>query len=367
MEKIPFIDLQTQYQAYRAEIDLAIHKVLESSQYIMGPEVTELEKNLEKFTGVKHAISCSSGNDALLLALMAIDVKQGDEVIVPAFTFFSTAEVVAFLGAKPVFVDIEEENYNIDFSKIEEKITKNTKAIIPVSLYGQPPDFDEINAIAKKYNIYVIEDAAQSFGSEYKGKKSCNLSDIACTSFFPSKPLGCYGDGGAIFTNNDEIAKKLKSLRVHGQSKRYHHKYIGINGRLDTIQAAVLNVKLKFFDVEIRKRIELGKQYKSSLKGSSLFLPKVKNNRTHIFGQFTVRSEKRKEITEKLNAEGIPTAIHYPIPLHKQEAFEYLKITEKFPVAEKVAKEVFSLPFSPFLNQKDFEKIITILSERLKE
>ncbi len=243
--KINFIDLQAQYQAYKQEIDAQIQDVLNTSSYIMGSKVAELEENLLKFVGCKHSIACSSGTDALLLALMALDIKAGDEVITSPFTFIATAEMIAFVGATPVFVDIDEKTYNIDSTKIEEKITSRTKAIMPVSIFGQTSDMDAVNKIAKKYNLKVIEDAAQSFGANYNGKKSCNLSDIATTSFFPAKPLGCYGDGGAIFTNDDELAKKMRIILNHGQSAKYFHSHIGINGRIDTIQAGVLNVKLK--------------------------------------------------------------------------------------------------------------------------
>ena len=360
--KIPFIDLQAQYQAYKPEIDEAIQNVLNSSQYIMGPEVKKLEEGLAAYTGSKHAIACSSGTDALLIALMAMDIQPGDEVITTPFTFIATTEVVSLLGAIPVFVDVEPDTLNIDASKIEEKITAKTKAIIPVSLYGQVADMDEINAIGAKHNLIVIEDGAQSFGATYKGKKSCNLSDFGCTSFFPSKPLGCYGDGGALFTNNDTLAEKSRMILAHGSRVRYQHEVVGINGRLDAIQAAVLNVKLKYFAEEVEKREEIGASYLELLKDKGLSLPVVKKDRTSVFAQFTMRSEQREEVIEKLNSNGVPTAIHYPKPLHLQQCYENLgyKIGD-FPNAEKAAKEVFSLPMSPFLtfDQQQFivEKI----------
>ena len=361
--KIPFIDLQAQYQAYKAEIDEAIQNVLNSSHYIMGPQVKKLEDGLASYTGAKHAIACSSGTDALLIALMAIDIKPGDEVITTPFTFIATAEVVSLLGAIPVFVDVSSDTLNIDVSKIEEKITAKTKAIIPVSLYGQVADMDEINAIAAKYNLIVIEDGSQSFGATYKGKKSCNLSDFGCTSFFPSKPLGCYGDGGALFTNDDTMAEKSKMILAHGSRVRYHHEVVGINGRLDAIQAAILNVKLKYFAEEVRKREEIGASYLKLLKDKGLLLPVIKNNRTSVFAQFTVRSEQREEVIKKLNSNGVPTAIHYPKPLHLQQCFKSLGYKNgDFPIAEKASKEVFSLPMSPFLTFKQQQFIVEEIS-----
>lgn len=352
--KIPFIDLQAQYQAYKPEIDKAIQNVLNSSQYIMGPEVKKLEEGLSAYTGSKHAIACSSGTDALLIALMAMDIQPGDEVITTPFTFIATTEVVSILGAVPVFVDVEPDTLNINADKIEEKITAKTKAIIPVSLYGQVADMDEINAIAVKHNLIVIEDGAQSFGAKYKDKKSCNLSDFGCTSFFPSKPLGCYGDGGALFTNDDDFAEKSRMILAHGSKVRYQHELVGINGRIDAIQAAILNVKLKYFAEEVQKREEIGVLYLELLKDKKVSLPVVKKDRTSVFAQFTVKSEQREEFTAALNANGIPTAIHYPKPLHLQKCYQSLGYKEgDFPIAEKASKEVFSLPMSPFLKQED--------------
>ncbi|WP_024953766.1 DegT/DnrJ/EryC1/StrS family aminotransferase [Sulfurospirillum arcachonense] len=358
--KIPFIDLKTQYETYKEEINKEVLGVLESTQFIFGPQVTKLENDLAKFTGAKHAIGCSSGTDALILALMSLDIKPGDEVITTPFTFIATAEVIALLGAIPVFVDICDKNYNIDHTKIEEKITKNTKAIMPVSLYGQTPDMDKINEIAKKHNLPVIEDACQSFGAEYKGKKSCNLSTIGCTSFFPSKPLGCYGDGGAIFCNDDALAEKLRSLLNHGQGKRYEHKYIGINGRIDAIQAAVLNVKLKHFEDEITTRIKIGNKYSELLKDNKdVKAPFVFEDRTSVYAQYSVLCNDRETMSKKLNDVGIPTAVHYPIPLHLQEAFEHLGYKKgDFPISEKVGLGIMSLPMSPFLTEEQQNLII---------
>ena len=360
--KIPFIDLHRQYLKYKKEIDEQIAEVLDSSMYIGGEKVALLEEKLAEFTGSKQAIVCSSGTDALLLSLMALDIKRGDEVITTPFTFIATAEVIALLGATPVFVDIDEKTYNIDPKKIEEKITKNTKVILPVSLYGQPADMDEINQIAKKYDIKVIEDGCQSFGATYKDKKSCNLSDIGCTSFFPSKPLGCYGDGGAVFTNDEELALKIKMLLNHGQNERYKHKYIGINGRLDAVQAAVLLVKLKYFPDEVKQREDIGERYTGLLKDSDIITPYVKDDRSSVYAQYSIRVKNRDKVISHLNKQGIPTAVHYPMPLHLQECFGYLGYKEgDFKVAEKVSKEIMSLPMSPFLDKKDQDSIVKAL------
>lgn len=358
--KINFIDLQAQYQAYKSEIDEEIQKVLDSSQYIGGPQLNELSETLAKYTGAKHCIPCSSGTDALLIALMAYGIGAGDEVITTPFTFIATAEVIAFLGAKSVFVDIDETTYNIDPKLIEAKITKNTKAIMPVSLYGQPADMDEINTIAKKHNIPVIEDACQSFGAEYKGKKSCNLSEIGCTSFFPSKPLGCYGDGGAIFTNDDALYEKMKSIASHGQTQRYIHKYVGINGRLDTIQAAVLNVKMRYFEEEVKKREKIGQRYTELLKGS-VITPVVKEDRTSPYAQYSVRVKNREAVMKRLNEAGVPTAVHYPMPLYRQEAIVCDQKASEFPVTERVSDEIMSLPMSPFLTEAEQDFVVKTL------
>jgi UDP-2-acetamido-2-deoxy-ribo-hexuluronate aminotransferase len=288
---------------------------------------------------------------------MAIDIQPGDEIITTPFTFIATAETIALLKAKPVFVDIDETTYNIDPKLIEAKITPRTKAIMPVALYGQCADMDAINAIAEKHNLVVIEDACQSFGAEYKGKKSCNLSHIGCTSFFPSKPLGCYGDGGAIFCSDDALAEKIKSLLNHGQGKRYEHKYIGINGRLDALQAAILNVKMNHFDAEVAKRIEVGERYSALLNDADVITPTVMSDRNSMYAQYSVRVKNRERMMQKLNDKGVPTAVHYPIPLHLQEALSYLGYKKgDFPLSELVGTEIMSLPMSPFLTteQQDF-------------
>lgn len=363
---IPFINLKAQYVGMKDEIQKEINDVLESAGYIGGPKLTALEKNLAEYTGVKHAIGCSSGTDALILSLMAIDIKPGDEVITSPFTFYASAETIAFLGATPVFVDINEDDYNINPDLIEEKITEKTKAIIPVSLYGQTADLDKINAIAKKHNLVVIEDGAQSFGAEYRGKKSCSMTTLATTSFFPAKPLGGYGDGGAIFTNDDALAEKLRSLLNHGQGERYVHKYIGINGRLDAIQAAVLNVKLKYFPEEIEKRQEIAEIYTERLK-EHVITPTIKDERLSVYAQYSIRVKNRAEVQKTLGENDVPTAIHYPIPLYKQDAFKYLNIdASAYPVSEIVAAEIMSLPMSPWLTVEEQNKVINEVVKAVK-
>lgn len=362
--KIQFHDLQTQYAEYREEIDSAIQQVLNSTQFIMGQEVFDFENSLACYLDCKNVIGCASGTDALLLALMAIDIKSNDEVITTPFTFIAIAEVISLLGAKPIFADIQHDTYNIDPVKIEEKITPKTRAIVPVSLYGQPADMDEINAIASEYGnryghkIYVIEDAAQSLGAEYKKKKSANLSDMGCMSFFPTKPLGCYGDGGAIAVKDDLLAEKIKSLRVHGQTKRYYHKYVGFNCRLDTLQAAILQVKLKYFNKELKKRDGIAKYYCQLLADHDVQLPAIKPDRTSAYAQFSIRSSERNKIIDSLKNKNIPIAVHYPRSLHLQECFSYLGYQAgDFPVAEAVANEIMSLPMSAFITRLQQEHI----------
>lgn len=348
--QIDFANLQLQYQMYKEEIDEAIHGVLDKSNYIMGSEVHEFEENLQIFTGAKHAISCSSGTDALLLAMMALDIQPDDEVITTPFTFIATAETIAFLKAKPVFVDIDEKTYNIDSSKIEAAITSKTKAIMPVSLYGQPADMDAIQAIADKHNLKVIIDGAQSFGSTFNGKTDSNLGDISTTSFFPAKPLGCFGDGGAVFTNDEALATKMKSLRVHGQSKRYHHSHIGMGGRMDTLQCAVVGVKLKHYAKDLVLRQEVASKYTQALATKDLLLPFVDESATSAWAQYSVRVENRDEVQAKLKEQGIPTAVHYPMPLHLQECFSYLGQGKgSFPICEQVSNEILSLPMNPYV------------------
>jgi len=356
--QIDFANLQQQYQLYKTEIDEAMQSVLDKSNYIMGEEVTQLEEGLQNFTGTKHAITCASGTDALLLAMMALDIQPDDEIITTPFTFIATAETIAFLKAKPVFVDIDEKTYNIDPSKIEEKITSKTKAIMPVSLYGQPADMDAIQAIADKHNLKVIVDGAQSFGATYRGKTDSNLGDISTTSFFPAKPLGCFGDGGAVFTNDDALAVKMRSLRVHGQSKRYHHKYIGLGGRMDTLQCAIVNVKLKYYAKDLRLRQNVADNYTKALADKNLILPFLDGKSTSAWAQYSVRVENRDDVQSKLKEQGIPTAVHYPMPLHLQEAFEYLGYKNgDFPISELVSGEILSLPMNPYVKEEEIDYI----------
>ena len=299
---IQFFDLAAQQELLKREIDKRIQKVLSHGKYILGPEVTELEERLADYTGAKYCITCANGTDALQIALMALDIGPNDEVITPSFSYIATAEATALMGAKPVYVDVDDKTCNVQSSAIEEKITTKTKAIIPVSLYGQPADFTEINKVAEKYSLPVIEDAAQSFGADYKRKKSCNLSTIGCTSFFPTKPLGCYGDGGALFTSDDRLATKIRQIARHGQEKRYHHVRIGINSRLDTIQAAILLSKLSILDKEILRRNQLAERYTAELKSSADFeTPLIDADRNSAWAQYTIICKNREKIKNKLD------------------------------------------------------------------
>jgi len=345
---IPFIDLKAQYAALKPRIQDRINRVLEHGQYIMGPEVRELEERLEDYTGARHCITVASGTEALLISLMALGLKPGDEVITTPFTFVATAEVIVLLGGVPVFVDIEPDTCNIDATKIEAAITDRTRAIMPVSLYGQPADMDDINAIAARHgNIAVIEDAAQSFGAEYRGRKSCNLSEIACTSFFPSKPLGCYGDGGAIFTSDDGIAQACREIRVHGQSQRYVHTRIGVGGRMDTLQCAIVLAKLERFEWEIARRLEIGERYNRLMDAAGVARVTQRPDRTSVFAQYTVFVDDRKATQSEFSARGIPTAVHYPVPLNQQPAYLDLCSAGATPISAQAAQSVMSLPMSP--------------------
>lgn len=360
-----FIDLQAQYRAYQSEIDARIQAVLNSSQYIMGPQVKELEEQLRAFTGAGHAIACSSGTDALLLALMARDIQPGDEIITTPFTFFATAEVIAFLKAVPVFVDIDPDTYMIDLKAIKARITSRTRGIMPVSLYGQCPDMDSINALAKEHHLFVLEDAAQSLGAKYKGRYSGALSELSATSFFPSKPLGCYGDGGMVFCSDQAEADRIRELLNHGQSARYVHSSIGINGRLDSIQAAVLLAKLPHFERECDTRFALGQNYNDLLAGSAAVTPPTGTHTTrHVYAQYSIRVNNRNEVIDALTKAGIPTAVHYPIPVHLQQVFQSLGYkAEDFPVAEKTAGQILSLPMHPFLTPEAQEQIAAVIRE----
>ncbi len=362
-----FIDLKTQSDRIEDRLLARFKAVLNHGAYIMGPEITEVESVLAKFVGVKHALTMASGTDALLIALMALDIGAGDEVITTPFSFFATAEVIALLGAKPVFVDIDKDTYNINASRIEAAITSKTKAIMPVSIYGQAADFDEINAIAKKYNLPVIEDGAQSFGATYKSGKSCGLTTIGCTSFFPSKPLGCYGDGGACFTNDDELATRMQEIRVHGQSKRYVHTRLGVNGRFDTLQAAFLLEKMAIFPEEIELRQDVADRYRQLLP-TYVKKPVVKPHNTSVFAQYTIEVDNRALVQKKLQERGIPTAVHYPVGLHQQPIFEKLYPgMQTFSITEQVANRVMSLPMHPYLTLADQQKITQALHEILSQ
>lgn len=361
-----FIDLKTQYRALKDEIDGRIQAVLEHGRYIMGPEVAELEQKLAAYTGAKHCVTCASGTEALLISLMALGIKAGDEVITTPFTFVATAEVIAQLGAIPVFVDIQADTCNINPHLIEAAITPKTKAIIPVSLYGQVADMDEINAIAARHgNIPVIEDAAQSFGATYKTRKSCNLSTIGCTSFFPSKPLGCYGDGGAIFTNDDAMAKAMREIRVHGQERRYYHTRVGVGGRMDTLQCAIVLAKLDRFDWEVERRIAAGDRYMELFTGTSRVAPLiVRPDRTSVWGQFTVQVDDRESVLEKLKAAGIPTAVHYPVPLHRQPAYQAsCRVAGSLANSDAAASRVVSLPMHPYIDGETQEAVVRAVAE----
>ena len=357
-----FIDLKTQSNRIEHLLIARLKAVLDHGAYIMGPEITELEKKLSAFVGVEHALTVASGTDALLIALMALGVGAGDEVITTPFSFCATAEVVALLGAKPVFVDIKPDTYNIDVSLIEAAITPKTKAIMPVSLYGQCADFDEINALARKYQLPVIEDGAQSFGATYKGRQSCGLTTIGCTSFFPSKPLGCYGDGGACFTNDADLASRMNEIRLHGQSKRYYHTSLGINGRFDTLQAAFLLEKLAIFPEEIQLRQEVAANY-SRLLPAALKAPMIETHNTSVFAQYTLEVDNREKVQAALQEVGIPTATHYPLGLHEQPIFKELyPSVQSFPHTERAAKRVMSVPMHPYLTLSDQEKIAEALA-----
>ena len=359
---IDFVDLKTQQIRLSDQLNAGIQNVLQHGQFILGPEVLELEAALATYTGAKHCISCANGTDALQIALMALDVQPGDEIITPGFTYIATAETAMVLGAKPVFVDIDPVTWNMNPDLLEAAITPRTKAIIPVSLYGLCADYDTINAIAEKHGIPVIEDAAQSFGASYKGKKSGNLTTISCTSFFPSKPLGAYGDGGAIFTNDDDLAKALTQTARHGQERRYHHVRVGVNSRLDTIQAAILLAKFSIFDDELLHRQKNAELYLKYLEGSeSIKTPTIPSGYTSAWAQFTVQVPERPRVQEALKQKGIPTAVHYPLPLNKQPVLSHVHMD--LPVGDAAAKSVLSLPIHPYLDEETIKGIAHTLLE----
>jgi len=364
---LEFIDLKTQYQRYKEDIDKRIHAVLEHGKYIMGPEVLELEETLAEYVGVKHCITVSSGTHSLEIALRALDIGPGDEVITVPFSWISSAEVIMLVGATPVFTDIEYDTFNMDASKLEEAITEKTKAIIPVSLFGQMPYLEAINAIAEKHNLSVIEDGAQSFGATRNGKRSCGASLIGSTSFFPAKPLGCYGDGGALFTDDDELAETMRAIRTHGGVRRHYHTHVGTNGRFDSMQAAVILGKWPGFEDEVNARGDIGARYSELLKGH-VKTPKIADGNTHVYAQYTIRVDagRRDEIADAMKENGIPVGVYYPKCFHEQPVFEYLGYEYgDFPESEKASREALSLPMHPFLTIDEQKEITNKLIEML--
>lgn len=355
-----FIDLKAQQRPIRDRLEQRIRAVLDHGRYVLGPEVDELEEKLAEFTGVRHCVSCANGTDALVLALMALGVSAGDEVLVPAFTFVASAEAVRLVGAKPVFIDIEPDTCNLDISAIESAITARTRAIMAVSLYGQCPDFTAINAIADRHGLAVIEDGAQSFGAVRQGKRSCAQTQFGCTSFFPAKPLGAYGDGGALFTNDEALAREARKLSRHGESSRYHHDRVGTNSRLDTLQAAILLEKLAIFPDEIERRQWAAQRYSEELQGAAVTLPVVAADSEPVWGQYTLRVQQRESLQQALKERGIPTAVHYPRPLHQQPAYEQ---PLSLPVAEQAARQVMSLPMHPYLEEADIQRVAAAVRE----
>ncbi|MEX2480357.1 MAG: DegT/DnrJ/EryC1/StrS family aminotransferase [Gammaproteobacteria bacterium] len=360
-----FVDLKQQYQQLRGSIDARIAAVLQHGRFILGPEVEELEQALAEFVGVRHCIGVASGTDALLIALMASGIKAGDEVITTPFTFIATAEVITLLGARPVFVDVRPDTLNIDSVLIEQAVTPRTRAVMPVNLYGQCADFDAINAVAERHGLMVIEDAAQSFGATYRGRRSCALAPIGCTSFFPSKPLGCYGDGGACFTDDDDLAQRMREIRVHGQDRRYHHAVLGVNGRLDTLQAAILLAKLEVYADEMTARQRIAERYDRAISAAAeaIELPLIEAHNTSVYAQYTVQLDERDRVVEALQVAGIPTAVHYPVPLHAQPVFaDCGAALGSLPHSERAAGRVMSLPMHPYLSEADQDRIVAALA-----
>jgi UDP-2-acetamido-2-deoxy-ribo-hexuluronate aminotransferase len=359
-----FIDLKTQYRHYKEEIDERIHRVLDHGHYIMGPEIAELERALADYVGSRHCITVASGTDSLEIALRALEIGPGDEVITVPFTWISTAEVIGLVGAKPVFVDIEPVTFNIDVNRIEAAITPRTKALLPVSLFGQMPDYDCVNAIAARHGLAVIEDGAQSFGATQRGRRSCGVTTIGSTSFFPAKPFGCYGDGGALFVNDDALAEKLRAIRTHGGLKRHHHPILGTNGRFDTLQAAVLLAKLPHFEWEVQARGRIGARYSEALRPRCV-VSEIAPGNTHVYAQYTIRVKNRNTVAERLKVSGIPTAVYYPKCLHEQPIFAGCSGRGDFPEAEKASREVLSLPMHPFLSETEQDRVIAELGKAL--
>ncbi len=371
MSSVPFIDLKTQYKALKESIDSRIMKVLESGAYISGPEVTELEQKLAKHTGVNHVLACASGTDALLIPMMALGIGPGDEVITTGFSFIATAETIVLAGAKPIYVDIDPRTYNIDTKAIEKAITPKTKAILPVSLYGQMADMDEILALAKKHNLYVLEDLAQSYGAQYKGKKSGSMAIASGTSFYPAKPLGCYGDGGAIFTNDAKLATIMKEIREHGSEKRYYHTRLGVNGRLDTIQCAILLAKMERYDWEVEQRQRVADRYNqafSEIKAPDFTIPYVKSDRNSVWAQYTLTVQNRADFQKKLQDKGVPTSVHYPMTMADQPWYKEhtAGASAQIPNARWAADHVVSLPMFPDMDNATQDRVIEAVLSALK-
>ncbi len=354
-----FIDLKAQQARIRESVDRRIATVLEHGRYVLGPEVQELEELLANYIGTRYCVSVGSGTDAILIALMALGVAPGDEVITTPFSFIATGEVIALLGAQPVYVDINPRTFNLDPALLEQAIGPNTKAVMPVSLYGQCADLTAINRIAEKHRLPVIEDAAQSFGATHQGRRSCSISGIGCTSFFPAKPLGCYGEGGALFTDDQGLATLAREIRVHGQDRRYHHARLGLNGRMETLQAAVLLAKMEIFEEEVETRSALGARYSELLAGSALIPPYIEPGNSSVYGQYTIQVEQRDRVIEQMTSAGIPTAVHYPIPLYRQPALwqEGLALAN----ADRAAERVMSLPFHPYLSEAQLQRVAAAL------
>lgn len=362
IKSIQMVDTKSQYLKIKNEVDAAIQEVIDSSQFIQGPAVKKFESNVEKYLGVKYAIGCASGTDALQVAMMAVDIKPGDEIITTPFTFVATTETIAILGAIPVYVDIDEKTYNIDVNKIEEKITSKTKAIMPVHLYGQPSEMDKIMEIAHKYNLKVIEDAAQAMGARYKEKKICTIGDIGCISYYPSKNLGAFGDAGMLVTNDDILAEKIRMIISHGSKKKYFHEILGVNSRLDSIQAAILDVKLNYLDEYCDSRNVAAKKYNEKFNGI-LDIPYVMPNVKHIFHQYSIRVNNRDKMVEFLKENRVPSMIYYPVPLHLQEAYKYNYKPGDYPVSEEISKDIISLPMHTELDDEQINYITSKVIE----
>jgi len=360
-----FIDLKSQYSSYKSAIDARMSAVMDHGHFIMGPEIAELESALAGYVGVKHCLTVASGTDSLEIALRALGIGPGDEVVTVPFTWISSAEVIGLVGARPVFVDIEPDSYNLNIDLLEKAVTPRTKAIMPVSLFGQMPDYDRINAIAARHGIPVIEDGAQSFGATRHDRRSCGVTAIGSTSFFPAKPLGCYGDGGALFTSDDALEEKMRAIRTHGGVKRHHHPLLGMNGRFDTLQAAVLLAKFPHFEWEVKERNRIGARYSEMLR-EVCTVPEVAPGNTHVYAQYTVRARNRDTVAAKLKEQGIPTAVYYPKCLHEQPVFAACgyKLAD-FPVSEQASREVLSLPMHPFLSASDQDRIVSALKMSL--